>query len=83
MKSKYSVLIGLAVVLVLGYVFIYQGLWVWVVENTDVPPDKMLILVAKTGKGNAAWADHCRLRRKRCDAGNRSARTSFHQPALL
>lgn len=39
-----------AVVLVLVYLFGYQGFWVWVVENTDVPPDKMLILVAKTGK---------------------------------
>ncbi|MBC8096677.1 MAG: hypothetical protein H7Y43_12780 [Akkermansiaceae bacterium] len=48
--KKSSLLIGAAVVLLLGYIFIYQGLWVWVVENTDVPPDKMLILVAKTGK---------------------------------
>ena len=51
MKSnKLSLLAVLGVVLVLGYIFIYQGFWVWVVENTDVPPDKMLILVAKTGK---------------------------------
>jgi len=37
-------------VLFLGYSFVYEGFWVWVVENTDVPADKMVILVAKTGK---------------------------------
>ena len=41
------VVIGLLVFL---YIVVYQGVWVWVVENTEVPPDKMLILVAKTGK---------------------------------
>ena len=50
MKSNYKILTILGVLLFLGYVFIYEGLWVWVVENTDVPPNKMLILVAKTGK---------------------------------
>jgi hypothetical protein len=39
-----------AIFLVLGYLVLYQGIWVWVFENTDVPPDKMLVLVAKTGK---------------------------------
>lgn len=41
---------GLLVLLLLGYVLVYEGFWVWVVENTDVPADKMVILVAKTGK---------------------------------
>lgn len=50
MKSKNTVLVVVISALLLGYVFLYQGLWVWVVENTDVPPDKMLILIAKTGK---------------------------------
>jgi hypothetical protein len=50
MKSKYSIIAFIAAILFLGYIFVYQGIWVWVVENTDVPPDKMLILVAKTGK---------------------------------
>lgn len=49
-SSLFKTVVGLATVIVLGYVVIYQGFWVWVVENTDVPPDKMLILVAKTGK---------------------------------
>jgi hypothetical protein len=38
------------VLLALGYFFVYEGFWVWVIESTDVPPDKMLVLVAKTGK---------------------------------
>jgi hypothetical protein len=42
--------IGTGVVLLLGYFFVYEGFWVWVVENTVVPPDKMLVLIAKTGK---------------------------------
>ena len=51
MKSKYAtLLVILGASLLLGYIFIYQGIWVWVVENTDVPADKMLVLVAKTGK---------------------------------
>ena len=45
-----KLLLIVAVVAVLGYFILYQGIWVWVVENTDVPPDKMLVLVAKTGK---------------------------------
>ncbi len=50
MKNRtISLLIGAALVLAAAYVVVYQGLWVWVVENTDVPPDKMLVLVAKTG----------------------------------
>jgi SPFH domain/Band 7 family protein len=40
--------------LIIAYVVLYQGIWVWVVENTDVPPDKMLVLVAKTGKAMSA-----------------------------
>ena len=50
MKNRtVTILIGLAFVLVLAYMVVYEGFWVWVVENTDVPPDKMLVLVAKTG----------------------------------
>jgi hypothetical protein len=41
------VLVGL---IAFFYIVVYEGIWVWVVENTEVPPDKMLILVAKTGK---------------------------------
>lgn len=36
--------------LLIGYLVVYEGIWVWVVESTDVPPDKMLVLVAKTGR---------------------------------
>ncbi len=51
MKSRaLTVLLGLVALLFLGYVIVYQGFWVWVVENTVVPADKMLILVAKTGE---------------------------------
>jgi hypothetical protein len=45
-----KIVIGLVTLFVLGYVVIYEGFWVWTVENTDVPADKMLILIAKTGK---------------------------------
>ncbi len=47
--SKRTIIIGAIVAFVLFYVFVYEGFWVWVVENTVVPPDKMLVLVAKTG----------------------------------
>ncbi len=51
MKNRTLVtVLGAVVVLLLGYLFIYEGFWVWVVENTVVPPDKMLVLIAKTGK---------------------------------
>lgn len=46
---KKIILIVVAVVVV-GYVVAYEGIWKWMVEAVDVPPDKMLILVAKTGK---------------------------------
>ncbi len=49
-KAPMTLLIGIAAVLLLGYIFVYEGIWVWIVENTDVPPNKMVILVAKTGK---------------------------------
>jgi hypothetical protein len=45
-----KIVAGLAVVAALGYVVVYEGFWVWVVENTDVPADKMVILIAKTGR---------------------------------
>lgn len=45
-----SGLIKFGLIAIFFYVIVYQGFWVWVVENTDVPPDKMLVLVAKTGK---------------------------------
>jgi len=41
---------GIVALVVLGYLFLYQGIWVWVVENTVVPPDKVLVLIAKTGR---------------------------------
>ncbi|MEI6085935.1 MAG: hypothetical protein WCS70_16760, partial [Verrucomicrobiota bacterium] len=44
-----KLILGIAVAGVLGYLFLYEGLWVWVFENTEVPPNKMLVLVAKTG----------------------------------
>ena len=51
MKSKLlNLLIGLAMVFVIGYSVVYEGFWVWVIENTEVPAGKILILVAKTGK---------------------------------
>lgn len=51
MKNRTLVsLMGAVVALLLAYLFIYEGFWVWVVENTVVPPNKMLILIAKTGK---------------------------------
>ncbi len=50
MKNRnLTLLIAVAFVLALAYMVLYEGFWVWVVENTDVPPDKMLVLVAKTG----------------------------------
>jgi SPFH domain/Band 7 family protein len=51
MKNRSLLLVaGVAAMVLLGYCFIYEGFWVWVVENTVVPSDKMLILIAKTGK---------------------------------
>lgn len=41
-------IIGLVVAGFVGYL-IYEGFWVWIIENTEVPPDKMLVLIAKTG----------------------------------
>ena len=46
---KKIILIAVAVAAV-GYFVAYEGIWKWMVEAVDVPPDKMLILVAKTGK---------------------------------
>jgi len=45
-----KLIIVAAVVLALAYFVGYEGFWKWVIESTDVPPDKMLVLVAKTGK---------------------------------
>jgi hypothetical protein len=42
--------IAAALVVLLVYVFVYEGFWVWVVENTVVPSNKMLIVIAKTGR---------------------------------
>ena len=51
MKTRLLQWLILAVVIVVvGYFFLYEGFWVWVVENTDVPADKMVVLIAKTGK---------------------------------
>jgi hypothetical protein len=50
MKSRASLVGGIVVAFILGYLFIYEGFWVWVVENTVVPPDKMLVVIAKVGK---------------------------------
>ncbi|MEO6183305.1 MAG: SPFH domain-containing protein [Verrucomicrobiota bacterium] len=49
-KKPLAILTGAAVILLVAYLFVYEGIWVWIVENTDVPPNKMVILVAKTGK---------------------------------
>ncbi len=50
MKSRALSVVGVLLALaVFGYLFVYEGFWVWIVENTVVPPDKMVILVAKTG----------------------------------
>lgn len=46
---KKGILIAITVA-ALGYFVAYEGIWKWMVEAVDVPPDKMLILVAKTGK---------------------------------
>ncbi len=53
-KSPLAVLTATAAVLLFLYLFVYEGIWVWIVENTDVPPNKMVILVAKTGKAMPA-----------------------------
>ena len=45
-----TIAIGAGLVLLLAYVFVYEGFWVWVVENTVVPSNKMLVVIAKTGK---------------------------------
>ncbi|MEP6663906.1 MAG: pseudouridine synthase, partial [Verrucomicrobiota bacterium] len=58
MKKKLpAILVGAVVLLLLAYVFLYQGVWVWIMENTDVPPDKMVILVAKTDKAHRGLAE--------------------------
>jgi hypothetical protein len=50
-KARFlSILIGAILAAVAAFVVVYEGFWVWVVENTEVPPDKMLILIAKTGQ---------------------------------
>lgn len=46
---KKIILIAVAVIVV-GYAVVYEGIWKWMVEAVDVPPDKMLVVVAKTGK---------------------------------
>ena len=51
MKNRtLTMAIAAALVLLLAYMFVYEGFWVWVVENTVVPSNKMLIVIAKTGK---------------------------------
>ncbi len=51
MKNRtFMMAVGGALVLLLAYMFVYEGFWVWVVENTVVPSDKMLIVIAKTGR---------------------------------
>lgn len=50
MNRRFSVIGTIVLAALFVYFFIYEGFWVWVVENTIVPPDKMLVLVAKTGK---------------------------------
>lgn len=47
MKKIILIIVAVAAV---GYVVAYEGIWKWMVEAVDVPPDKMLVLVAKTGK---------------------------------
>jgi len=42
-------LIAILTALILAYYIGYESFWVWIVENVDVPADKMLVLVAKTG----------------------------------
>jgi len=44
-KKLIAILAALAIVYFIGY----ESFWVWIVENVDVPADKMLVLVAKTG----------------------------------
>ena len=45
-----TILSGAAVAVLLLYFVVYEGFWVWTVENVDVPADKMLVLIAKTGR---------------------------------
>ena len=45
MKKLIAILAALAIAYFIGY----ESFWVWIVENVDVPADKMLVLVAKTG----------------------------------
>src|SRR5437899_11632902 len=54
MKNRLHLILGAAVAAAVVYFMIYEGFWVWVVENTEVPPDKMLVLVAKTGSSMPA-----------------------------
>ena len=53
-KSPLAILAVAAAVLLFVYLFVYEGVWVWIVENTDVPTNKMVILVAKTGRAMPA-----------------------------
>ena len=46
MKKLIAILGALFLVYFIGY----ESFWVWIVENVDVPADKMLVLVAKTGR---------------------------------
>ena len=46
MKKLIAILAALAIAYFIGY----ESFWVWIVENVDVPADKMLVLVAKTGR---------------------------------
>jgi hypothetical protein len=46
---KKSLFIAFAIIALL-YVVVWEGLWVWTIKNVVVPPDQMLVLVAKTGK---------------------------------
>ena len=46
MKKLIAILAALFLVYFIGY----ESFWVWIVENVDVPADKMLVLVAKTGR---------------------------------
>ena len=48
--NKRTLMAGAVVALLLAYLFVYEGFWVWVVENTVVPTGNMLVLIAKTGK---------------------------------
>lgn len=50
MKGRLGVVLGVLVAVAAAGYLVYEGFWVWVVENTVVPPNKMLVLIAKTGR---------------------------------